>query len=57
MRKVEPAGESTQWIAVRRLKDLANADDIYPLADDLEDLRRMTEGNVCEAVRLGYESI
>ena len=39
MRKVELAGEGIDWIAGRRMKDLAYADDICLLADDLEDLK------------------
>ena len=49
MRKVKLAGERKESIAGLRLENLAYADDICLLADDLEDLRRMTERNICEA--------
>ena len=53
MRKVELAGGGIEWTAGRRLRDLAYADDICLLADDLEDMRRMTEAVVCEAAKVG----
>ena len=53
MRKVEPAGDGIEWTAGRRLRDLAYADDICLLADDLADMRRMTEAVVCEAAKVG----
>lgn len=53
MKKVELAGGGIEWSAGRRLKDLAYADDICLLADDVQDLRRMTETIVCEAGKVG----
>ena len=53
MRKVELVGGGIEWTAGRRLRDLAYADDICLLADDLEDMRRMTEAVVCEAAKVG----
>ena len=53
MKNVELAGDGIEWTAVRRLRDLAYADDICPLADDMADMRRMTEAVVCEAAKVG----
>ena len=55
MRKVELAGEGIDWIAGRRMKDLAYADDICLLADDLEDLKWMTEEIACEVGKVGLQ--
>ena len=49
MRKVEIARQGIEW----RLKDLAYADDICLLANDLEGLRILTEATVCEASKVG----
>ena len=53
LKKVEPAGNGIEWSAGRRLKDLAYADDICLLANDLQDLRYMTEALVMEAGKFG----
>ena len=55
MKRVELAGGGIEWNAGRRLKDLAYADDICLLADDVQDLRRMTEAMVCEAGKVGLK--
>ena len=55
MKKVELAGDGIEWTAGRRLRDLAYADDICLLADDLEDLRTLTEAVVCEAGKVGLK--
>ena len=43
MRRVELAGNGTEWSAGRRLRDLAYADDICLIYGDLQNLRRLTE--------------
>ena len=53
MRKVEAAEGGIEWSAGRRLRDLAYADDICLLADDLNDMRQMTAALVCEAGKVG----
>ena len=53
MRKVERVGNGIEWNAGRRLRDPAYADDICLLADDLQDLRNMTEALVSEASKVG----
>ena len=55
MRRVELAGEGIELTSGRRLRDLAYADDICLLADDLEDLRVLTEAVVCEAGKVGLK--
>ena len=50
---MELVGEGIEWNSGRRLKDLAYADDICLLADDLEDLQTLTEAIVCEARKVG----
>ena len=53
MRRVELAGNGLEWIGGRRLRDLAYADDIYLLADDVVDMKRMTEAVIWEAAKVG----
>ena len=42
MRNVEIAGQGIEWTAGRRLMELAYADDICLIANDLQDLRVLT---------------
>ena len=53
MRRIEFVGNGLEWICGRRLRDLAYADDICLLADDVVDIKRMTEAVVCEAAKIG----
>ena len=40
MREFEMVGSGIEWSAVRRLRDLANADEICLLANDISDMRQ-----------------
>ena len=42
------------WTASRRLKDLAYADDVSLLGDDLEDLLGLVEATGLEASKFGH---
>ena len=53
MKKVELIGNGIEWTAGRRLRNLAYADDICLLAEDMADMRRMTEAVVSEAAKVG----
>ena len=53
MRKVETVGNGIEWSAGRKLRYLAYADDICLLANDISDMRQMTEALVCEATKVG----
>ena len=53
MRRIEFAGKGLQLIRARRQRDLAYADDICLLADDVVYMKRMTEVVVCEATKTG----
>ena len=53
MRHVELAGNGLEWIGVRRLGDIASADDICLLSDDVVGMKRITEAVVCEAAKVG----
>ena len=54
MRKVELAGDGIDCTAGTRLRDLVYAEDICLLANDLHDMRRMTEAVVCKAAKDGF---
>ena len=53
IRKVEVAWDGIEWSVGRRLKHLTYAHDICLLADDLENLGRMTRAVVCEVGKVG----
>ena len=53
MKKVEQIGGGIEWTAGRRLRNLAYADDICFLSEDMTDMRRMTEAVVTEAAKVG----
>ena len=52
MKKIEPVGNGIEWSNGRRLRDLTYADGICLLADELHDLRNMTEALGTEASKV-----
>ena len=55
MRKIERAGNGMEWVGGGRLRDLAYADDICLLTENLEELRRLSEALMEEAGNVGLK--
>ena len=55
IRKVERTGSGMEWVGGRRLRDLAYADDVCLLSENVEDMRRLPEALVEEAGKVGVK--
>ena len=53
VKKDENTGRGIEWFAERRLRDLAYANDICLVADDLQNLKRMTKAIVQKVDKVG----